>query len=64
MYNFFSDNILNNKDCGHNVISKKFIEKCLNEHYTGKSIFSFRLWAILNFELWHQIFIDNNFEIS
>jgi asparagine synthase (glutamine-hydrolysing) len=36
----------------------KSVENMLNQHIEGKFDHGFRLWCLLNFELWHREFID------
>ena len=40
--------------------NSSYIKEILKQHYQGKSNFSDLLWALLNLEMWHQIFIDRN----
>jgi asparagine synthase (glutamine-hydrolysing) len=34
------------------------VEEIVDEHQTGKKDHSFRIWSLLNLELWHRIYID------
>ncbi len=37
---------------------REFIEKLVHQHTAGKMNHGYRLWNLLNLELWHRIFID------
>lgn len=34
------------------------VEEIVDEHQTGKKDHSFKIWSLLNLELWHRIYID------
>ena len=36
-----------------------FVKKMLDEHVSGKVDHGYRIWALLNLELWHRMFIDS-----
>jgi asparagine synthase (glutamine-hydrolysing) len=36
------------------------VERLWREHQAGRHIWDTQLWLLLNFELWHRIFIDND----
>lgn len=40
------------------------IESLLDEHVSGKMDHNYRLWLLLNAELWHRLFIDGNSRAS
>ena len=37
-----------------------FVKKMLDEHISGKIDHGYRIWALLNLELWHRMFIDSD----
>lgn len=36
----------------------RYIEKLWKLHHSGKEVYDTHLWLLLNFELWHRIFMD------
>lgn len=41
---------------------KQSLTRLLNEHVRGEKDHSFKLWALLNLELWHRMFIDQEIQ--
>ena len=35
------------------------IQTLLDEHLSGKADHNFRLWILLNLELWHRMYFEN-----
>jgi len=35
-----------------------YIEKLYKLHHSGKEVYDYQLWLLLNFELWHRAFMD------
>jgi hypothetical protein len=50
--------LLSQKSVGRGYLKKEAIEKILQDHFIGKTNNGFRIWTLLNLELWHRIFID------
>jgi asparagine synthase (glutamine-hydrolysing) len=40
------------------VFSRPYVERILHEHLAGKRDHNFRLWILLNLEVWHRLFLD------
>jgi asparagine synthase (glutamine-hydrolysing) len=38
--------------------NSQFVEKLWHEHVAGREVWDTQLWLLLNFELWHRIYID------
>jgi asparagine synthase (glutamine-hydrolysing) len=34
------------------------VERLLREHIEGRHVWDTHLWLLLNFELWHRIYLD------
>ncbi len=55
---YSQDMLLSKKHRERGYFSGKKIEEMLNEHITGKFNHGYRLWSLLNLEIWHQTFMD------
>jgi len=42
---------------------KASVENIINEHISGRVEHGYRLWALLNLELWHRMFIDKTLKV-
>ena len=40
------------------VFSRPYVERLLHEHLEGKRDHNFRLWILLNLEVWHRLFLE------
>jgi asparagine synthase (glutamine-hydrolysing) len=40
------------------VFSGSYVERLLSEHLEGKRDHNFRLWILLNLEVWHRLFLE------
>lgn len=38
--------------------NSKFVEQLWKEHIEGRHVWDMQLWLLLNFELWHRIYLD------
>lgn len=41
-----------------------YVRQMIEEHTTGKTVHTTRLWCLLNLELWHQVFVDKTLAIT
>ncbi len=56
--------ILLHKRCiSRGYFKKETVQQLLDEHISGKIDHGYRLWILLNLELWHQMFIDGDLKI-
>jgi len=55
---FVEEVLLDNIAIQRGYFNKDAIIRLLKEHQEGKEDHRFRLWALLNLELWHRMFID------
>lgn len=55
---FAYDVLLDSKTLARGYFNKEFIEQIWNEHTTGRNVWDAQLWLLLNFELWHRIYMD------
>ncbi|WP_106496842.1 asparagine synthase (glutamine-hydrolyzing) [Lentibacillus sp. Marseille-P4043] len=46
------------------LLHKSFILELLEAHCQGKGDYSRKIWTVLMFMLWHQIFVENKFDIA
>lgn len=53
------DILLSEKSLKRGYFKKEAIKRILDEHTKGKIDHGARIWSLINFELWHQMFIDN-----
>ena len=40
------------------IFEKQAVQKLLDEHLSGKADHNFRLWILLNLELWHRMYLE------
>jgi asparagine synthase (glutamine-hydrolysing) len=40
------------------VFSRPYVEQILREHLEGRRDHNFRLWILLNLEVWHRLFLE------
>ncbi len=56
--NYLKEILLDAKSLKREYFKKGRIEELLTEHTSGRVDHGYRLWALLNLELWHQTFMD------
>ena len=42
------------------VFNKDYINNLLHEHISGKVDHNFRLWILINLEIWHRLYFEKN----
>lgn len=52
--------LLESKTQKRGYFNQNYIQELFRQHEKGKRDNSTRIWALLNLELWHRIYIDNN----
>ena len=58
---YFEDIIFSESFKSRNYYNVEIVQKMWKDYLKNKNNFtSFYLWQIINFEIWHRIFIDNN----
>ncbi len=55
---YVHDILLSQRSLQRGYFRYEFIEKLIQQHSAGKMNHGYRLWNLLNLELWHRIFID------
>ena len=50
--------VLGERAAGRDLFDAGYVRLLVNEHASGHRDHSERLWALVNVELWHRIFID------
>ncbi len=56
---FINNTLLNDEKAIHVYFNKSYVKNLVEEHTSGKANHDFKIWALLNFELWYQQFISN-----
>ncbi|HIE44434.1 MAG TPA: asparagine synthase (glutamine-hydrolyzing), partial [Candidatus Omnitrophica bacterium] len=51
--------LLGDRSIKRGYFNKDYVKHLIDEHISGKKNYERRIWALLNFELWHRMFIDN-----
>ncbi|MDF2947074.1 MAG: asnB [Bacillales bacterium] len=46
------------------LLHKNYVLQLLNDHRLGKADYSRKIWTVLMFMLWHQIYIENIYDIN
>ena len=57
---FFESILLNQRTLSRNYFNREYIFKMVDEHMNGKKNWGIQLCALLTFELWHRLFIDES----
>ena len=55
---YFREIVLSQKAVGRGYFSEETLKRIFDEHSSGKRDHGYRMWALLNLELWHRIYID------
>lgn len=55
----YADGLMNSPIWKRDYFNRNFVDRMLTEHRTGKTDWSFYLWALLNLSLWYEHWIDN-----
>ncbi|MBU4274590.1 asparagine synthase (glutamine-hydrolyzing) [Patescibacteria group bacterium] len=58
--NYLFEIIFDRKTKSRGYFNFSYIEKLYKKYQQGNQPFDFQFWLILNFELWHRQFMDNN----
>jgi hypothetical protein len=40
------------------IFERAYLAELVDQHLAGKRDHNFRLWVILNLEIWHRLYID------
>ena len=56
---FLKDHLLSGPIRHRGIFQMRALEKLIEEHETGKRDHGYKLWALLMFELWAQVYLDN-----
>ena len=49
---------MSDRTLGRGYFKKEALSKLLDDHCRHKANNGFRIWSLLNLELWHRVFID------
>ena len=55
---FIYEILLDSRTTQRGYFDPQAMKKFLDEHLSGKVDHGYRIWALLNLELWHRMFID------
>ncbi|KGX86760.1 asparagine synthase (glutamine-hydrolyzing) [Pontibacillus litoralis] len=55
--------LIQTSETGH-LLEKQYIRQLLEDHVQGKGDYSRKIWTVLMFMLWHQIYIEKKYPIS
>jgi len=55
--------LLDKRSLRRGYFKREAIQQLLDEHISGRVDHGYRLWALLNLELWHRMFIDGTLKI-
>ena len=55
---FTFDVLLDQSTRQRGYFNRAFVEKLWREHLEGRHVWDSQLWLLLNFELWHRIYLD------
>jgi len=57
--NFLTNLFKNSKFVELGIFKKDYVDLLLNEHLSGKRDHNYRLWILLNLEIWYKIYFEN-----
>ncbi len=60
---YMCDILLDKNSLQRGYFNKKALTTLIEEHVLSRHDHGYRLWSLLNLELWHQMFIDKNSEL-
>jgi asparagine synthase (glutamine-hydrolysing) len=60
---YVRDLLLCPRTLGRGYFRKESVRRLVEEHQSGKRDHSHKLWALLTFEMWHRIFIDQEITV-
>ena len=55
---YISGMLLSRESLKRGYFREDYVRRMVDEHCSRKYDHGYRLWALLNFELWHRMFID------
>lgn len=58
--NSWAKQLINDSETGH-LLDKAYIRNLLDQHCQGKGDYSRKIWTVLMFMQWHQIFVENKY---
>lgn len=61
--NEWAKNIIRESNVDH-LIDKKYVLNLLEDHCQGKGDYSRKIWTILMFMVWHQVFLENKYSFG
>jgi asparagine synthase (glutamine-hydrolysing) len=61
--NDWAKKIIRESDTDH-LINKTYIQKILDDHCQGKVDYSRKIWTVLMFMLWHQVYIEEKYSFQ
>jgi asparagine synthase (glutamine-hydrolysing) len=61
--NGWAKKLIHESETDH-LLHKSFILELLDAHCEGRGDYSRKIWTVLMFMLWHQIFVENKFDIA
>jgi asparagine synthase (glutamine-hydrolysing) len=54
----FSDVLLSTRARERGYFDRRFVERLVSEHLSGRRDHTLRLWGLVVFELWHKLYLD------
>ena len=57
--NFTFEVLLDGRTRQRGYFNTEYIERLWREHVGGRHVWTDHLWALLNFELWHRVYLDH-----
>jgi asparagine synthase (glutamine-hydrolysing) len=55
---FLREVLFDERTVGRGYFDSRVVERLVDEHVSGRRIWDRALWMLLNFELWHRVYID------
>ncbi|SET32940.1 asparagine synthase (glutamine-hydrolysing) [Oceanobacillus limi] len=61
--NSWAKQLIEESETDH-LLHKSYIKDLLDAHCQGKGDYSRKIWTVLMFMLWHQIYVENKFDVE
>ena len=59
MRGYIKEVLLDERSLKRGYFKKEVIQELIDDHQNGVCDNKYKLWALLNLELWHRVFIDD-----
>jgi len=58
MKNFILNITRQSRFIENGIFNREYVEKIINEHLSGSRDHNFRIWILINLEIWHRLYFE------